>query len=77
MKQKLNMTQQQFNDCILNATKDNDIKFIKNFINSQYKQFYKSVYLILKNNNIGIIYEEKNTNKKTQEKQQLEKNNEK
>ena len=31
----------------------------------------------LKKNNIGIIYEEKNTNKKTQEKQQLEKNNEK
>ena len=30
-----------------------------------------------KKNNIGIIYEEKNTNKKTQEKQQLEKNNEK
>jgi len=31
----------------------------------------------IKKNNIGIIYEEKNTNKKTQEKQQLEKNNEK
>ncbi len=31
----------------------------------------------LKKNNIGIIYEEKNTNKKNQEKQQLEKNNEK